>query len=104
MATRIIPTALALVVGLTACAAPSQPYLDSARAQCSTGDQVSCGQIPQLQSQVNAEHNEQAGKVALGVLGGLAIVAAAAAGVAAAANPPTYYYPVIVCRGWNCPR
>jgi hypothetical protein len=97
-ARRFKLAALALVVGLSACAAPSQPYLDNARALCSTGDQFSCGQIPQFQSQVNAEHNEQAGKIALGVLVVLGAVAGAAAAAHAPPPPPPPPPVVIVCR------
>jgi hypothetical protein len=93
--------ALALLLGATACVAPSQPYLDNARSLCASGDQVSCGQIPQFQAQVNAEHNEQAAKVATGFL---AVLGAAAVGAAAgyAASHPVYSPPVVyVCR-YNC--
>lgn len=92
---------LALAVGLAACAAPSQPYLDNARTLCAGGDQTSCGQVPQFQAQVNAEHADQAGKVALGILGGLALVAGAAAAGYSAAHP-VYDPPVVVVCRWNC--
>jgi hypothetical protein len=87
---------------VTACAAPSQPFLDQARIGCAGGNQGQCGEIPALQTQVNAEHNEQASKVAAGfvaVLGAAAL--GAAAGYAASHPAPVYYEPVIVCR-WNC--
>jgi|SRR5580765_7217803 len=93
--------ALALLLGVTACAAPSQPYLDNARALCSTGDQVSCKQVPGFEAQVSAEHAQQAREVAGGILLGLgALAVGAAAGYAA--SQPTYYTPVYVCHGWGC--
>jgi hypothetical protein len=94
--------ALAIALGLTACVAPSQPFLDNARTICSSGDQVSCGQVPMYQAQVNAEHSEQAAEVAAGILAGIGAAAAgAAAGYAAAHPAPVYYAPVVICR-WNC--
>jgi hypothetical protein len=92
--------ALALVVGLAACAAPSQPYLDNARTMCTSGHPDFCSQIPDLQARVNVEQNEQAKGVALGVLG---ILGAVAIGAAAAygASQPTYTDVVVVCR-WRC--
>ena len=90
--------ALALVVGLAACAAPSQPYLDDARAMCTSGHPDYCAQIPALQAQVNVEHQQQAAQAALAI-GALAVGAAAGY----AASRPVYYRPdvVIVCR-WRC--
>ena len=90
---------LCAAMTLAACAAPSQPYLDNARALCTSGDQASCGQIPQFQAQVDAEHNQQAAAVAIGIAGGLAAVAVGAGAAYGAARP--VYQPVIVCR-WNC--
>ena len=92
-----ITTAALLLAG---CATPTQPFLDTARAQCAAGDRPSCSQVPILQSQVNAEKADQANKVAAGILLGLT---AAAAGAAAgyAASHPTYVEPVVlVCRPW----
>jgi hypothetical protein len=101
MSRKLLPIALSGALLVAACSAPTQPYLDNARALCSTGDQVSCGQIPSLQAQVNAEHNDQAGKVALGVLAVLGAAAAgAAAGYAASHPAPSYTEVVVVCRPW----
>lgn len=90
---------------VTACSAPTQPYLDHARANCNDLAQTdldrrtACEAIPHLQAQVSAEHNEQAGKVAAGILLGiLTIGVAAAAGYSAAHSPPTEI--VVVCRPW----
>jgi hypothetical protein len=92
---RLAP-AVALLVA--ACVAPSQPFLDQARAGCLAGDRFQCSNVPTLQSQMNAEHAQQSRQVAAGILLGLG---AAAAGYAA--SHPTYYYtPVVVCRGWYC--
>jgi hypothetical protein len=102
MAMSKLAAALAATLLVTACAAPSQPFLDNANRLCTSGDQVSCQQVPGFQAQVNAEHNEQASKVAAGfvaVLGAAAL--GAAAGYAASHPAPVYYEPVIVCR-WNC--
>jgi hypothetical protein len=102
MATKTLAAALAATLLVTACAAPTQPFLDNARTACAAGNQDQCGQIPNLQAQVNAEHNEQASKVAAGfvaVLGAAAL--GAAAGYAASHPAPVYYEPVIVCR-WGC--
>ena len=99
MATKTLPAIAAAALLLTACVAPSQPYLDQARTSCTTGDQDACRQVPGLQAEVNLEHqqqSEQAGSVALGVL---AVVAGAALGFAEA-NAPVYT-PVVVCRR-NC--
>jgi hypothetical protein len=91
--------ALASALLLAACAAPSQPYLDSARSGCTAGDRAACGSVPALQAQVNAEQNEQASKVALGILLGVTAVAAGAA-AGYSASQPSY---VIVCRSrWGC--
>ncbi|HME22334.1 MAG TPA: hypothetical protein VKI44_13500 [Acetobacteraceae bacterium] len=96
--------ALSAAVVVSGCVAPSQPYLDNAKSLCASGDQVSCGQVPGFQAQVNAEHNEQAAKVAGGFL---AVLGAVAVGAAAgyAASHPVYAPPpppvVYVCR-WNC--
>jgi hypothetical protein len=88
---------LAVVIGLTACAAPSQPFLDQARGDCQFGNQDACRRVSGLQAQVNYEHAQQSEKVAAGLLLGLgALVAGAAAGYAA--SQPTY----VVCRGWGC--
>jgi len=91
---------LATLLAVTACAAPSQPYLDGVRAGCAKGIQAACEQVAPLQAQVNAEHNQQAAEVATGFL---AVLGAAAAGAAAgyAASHPVYVtpvYPVVVCR------
>jgi hypothetical protein len=102
MATRTVTASIALVIGLAACTAPSQPFLDQLRTQCSTGDQGACAGIPSAQAQVNYEHSEQASKVAAGLLLGLGAVAAGAAAGYSAAHPTYYYTPVVVCRGWNC--
>jgi len=98
---------LATLLAVTACAAPSQPYLDAVQAGCSTGDQVACGRVAPLQAQVNAEHNQQAAQVAAGFLAVLGAAAAGAAAGYAASRPvyvaPVYSAPVIVCRfgcGW----
>jgi|SRR5580765_5261217 hypothetical protein len=103
MPTRSIPTsaALALLLGVTACAAPSQPWLDNMRRLCSTGSQAACDAVPVAQSKVDAEHAQQAREVAGGILLGLgALAVGAAAGYAA--SQPTYYTPVYVCHGWGC--
>ena len=103
MATRTVTASLALVIGLAACAAPSQPFLDQARIDCTAGDQSACRQVPSLQAQVNYEHQQQSEKVATGILLGLGAAAAgAAAGYAATHPAPVYYTPVVVCRGWGC--
>jgi hypothetical protein len=96
----IMSAALALLLGVTACAAPSQPFLDSARINCASGNQMSCSQVPALQAQVNEEHAQQSREVGLGIL---AVLGAAAAGASAgyAASHPVYQ-PVYVCRGWGC--
>ena len=101
MATRTLTASLALVIGLAACAAPSQPFLDSARSMCASGNQTQCGMISGLQAQVNAEHQQQSEKVAAGILLGLGAAAAGAAAGYAASHPTYYYTPVVVCR-WNC--
>jgi hypothetical protein len=102
MTTRTLSASVAVAIGLAACAAPSQPFLDSLRTQCTAGDQGACAGIPSAQAQVNYERQEQANKVAAGILLGLGAAAAgAAAGYAAAHPAPVYYTPVIVCR-WGC--
>jgi len=103
---RLSVIALAVTVTAAGCAAPSQPFLDQARASCAAGDRLQCDAIPTWQAHVNEEHNQQAGAVAVGVL---AILGAAAAGAAAgyAASHPVYTAPevVVVCppyRYWGC--
>jgi hypothetical protein len=92
-----------VLLAAAACSAPSQPYLDNAKLLCQRGDQVSCGQVPGYQAQVNAEQNEAAGKVAIGILLGLTAVAAGAAAGYSASQPSYVYAPVIVCRSrWGC--
>jgi hypothetical protein len=99
---RSLAAVLAVTLGVAACAAPSQPYLDIAQQQCAKGDQRACDGVPFLQADVAREHNEQAGQVALGIL---AVLGAAAAGAAAgyAASHPVYTSPevIVVCR-WGC--
>ena len=100
MATKHIAAAVAATLLVTACAAPSQPFLDQAQAQCLTGDQNACRQVPSLQAQVTHGHNQQAAEVATGFL---AVLGAAAMGAAAgyAASQPVYVQPVVLCR-WGC--
>lgn len=101
---KSVSVAVAAAILLSACAAPSQPYLDHARTACAVGDQYQCSSIPPLESAVNSEHQEQAGKIASGIFEVLgAIILGAAAVAVAAAPPPTHYYPVVTCTGWNCP-
>ena len=99
MATKTLAAALAAAITVTACAAPSQPFLDQARKDCQSGDQSACGRIGELQAQVNYERekqSEQAAAAALAIVGGLAAGAAAYG----AATAPTYYYtPVVVLCG-----
>jgi hypothetical protein len=102
MATRTLSASVALLIGLAACAAPSQPFLDQARTGCATGDQSACHSIAGLQAQVNYEHQQQSEKVAAGILLGLGAAAAGAAAGYAASHPTYYYTPVVICRGWNC--
>lgn len=104
MTARSLPmsAALALLLGVTACAAPSQPALDYARSTCAAGDRMSCGQVPALQTQVNNEHAQQAREVAGGILLGLGALAAGAAAGYEASQPHYYYAPVYLCRGWRC--
>jgi hypothetical protein len=101
MAIRTVCASLAVVMGLAACAAPSQPFLDSARSMCAAGNQTQCEMIPRIEAQVNLEHQQQSEKVAAGILLGLGAAAAGAAAGYAAAHPTYYYTPVVVCR-WNC--
>jgi hypothetical protein len=96
---RLAP-AVALLVA--ACVAPSQPFLDQARAGCLAGDRFQCSNVPTLQSQMNAEHAQQSRQVAAGILLGLGAAAAGAAAGYAASHPTYYYTPVVVCRGWYC--
>ena len=103
MATRTLAAVVAGTIMLAACTAPTQPFLDQARTDCTAGSQQACSVIPQLQAQVNAEHNDQAAKVATGFLAVLGAAAAgAAAGYAASHPAPVYVAPVVVCRGWGC--
>ena len=91
--------ALAAILPIAACAAPSQPFLDAARANCTAGIQASCAQVPSLQAQVNAEHDQQAQQVGAALLLGLTAAAVgAAAGYAASHPAPTEVY--VVCRPW----
>ena len=92
--------ALSLAVALTACSAPSQPLLDSARQNCQIGNVAACNALPRLQATVTYEQNQQAKEFAvgaLGILGAVAIGAAAAYG----ASQPSYTDVVVVCR-WRC--
>ena len=102
MATRILPAVLAAVTGLSACAAPSQPFLDQARIECGYGSQSACQRVSGLQAQVNYEQQQQSEKVAAGLLLGLGAIAAGAAAGYSASQPTYYYTPVYVCRGWRC--
>jgi hypothetical protein len=94
---RTAIAALALITGLAACAAPSQPYLDEARTQCATGHMGYCAAIRELQARVNAEKQEQAATAAA-VAGALAIGAAAAYG----ASRPVYQPDVVIVCRWGC--
>ena len=99
---RLQIAAIATLLTVTACAAPSQPYLDAVEAGCAKGNKAACEQVPQFQAQVNAEHNQQAAQVATGFLAVLGAAAmGAAAGYAASHPAPVYYAPVVVCR-WGC--
>ena len=101
-ARRLQIAAIATLLTVTACAAPSQPYLDAVQAGCVKGDQVACGRVPVLQAQVNTEHSQQAAQVATGFLAVLGAAAmGASAGYAASHPAPVYYAPVVVCR-WGC--
>jgi hypothetical protein len=100
--TRLLArAALATLLAVTACAAPSQPYLDEVQAGCSKGIQAACVQVPQFQAQVNAEHSQQAANVATGFLAVLGAAAMGAAAGYAATRPvyvaPAYSAPVVVC-------
>lgn len=86
----IIPLGLALAMG--ACVAPSQPLLDSAQAGCATGHADMCGIVPVLQARVNAEQNQQAAAVALGILGVVAVAADAALSDPYCCYVPRYHF------------
>jgi hypothetical protein len=101
IACRCQLAALATLLAVTACAAASQPYLDAVKQECQWGDRDACARIPSAQSQVNAEHNDQAAAVATGFL---AVLGAVAMGAAAgyAASHPVYEPTVVVICHWNC--
>ena len=97
---KIIPAALASLLALSACVAPSQGLLDQHRADCRAGKQFSCNILPGLEIQVAHEKQVQAANVANGIALGLAAVAAGAA-AGYSASHPVYARPVvIVCRPW----
>jgi hypothetical protein len=100
--TPCIAAVLAVVMGLTACSAPTQPFLDQARIECGYGSQDACRRVSGLQAQVNYEQQQQSEKVAAGLLLGLGAIAAGAAAGYSASQPTYYYQPVYVCRGWRC--
>jgi hypothetical protein len=96
MFNRSMAAILAAALALTACAAPSQPYLDNAVSLCHNGNQQACGVVPTLQSQVQSEKNQQAREVGQGflaVLGALALGAAAVADAYYTPAPTIYVYP-----------
>jgi hypothetical protein len=95
---RLKYAVVAVIVGLSACTAPSQPFLDQARTDCQFGHQDACRRVSGLQAQVNYEHAQQSERVASGLLLGLGALAAGAAAGYAASQPTTY----VVCRGWSC--
>lgn len=98
---RILATALAATLGLTACASPYADGLKASLSACQQGDQGACSESRQLSvadQQWHAQQNERAATVALGILAG---VAAGANAYAAARQPAVVYAPVVVCR-WNC--
>jgi hypothetical protein len=102
-----LPCCLALSAAVLAsgCAAPSQPYLDQLQADCAAGKptQNYCAEmLPRLQSQVDAEKSEQAGKVATGFLAVLGAVAVGAAVGYAASHPAPPPPTVVVVCHWNC--
>lgn len=89
--------AMASVIFLAACAAPSQRYLDTYRRDCTAGDRVACDLIPRTQAQVTAEKQQQAADFGEGVLKVLAfsvlVLGAAAGGYAAGveSSRPVYH-------------
>jgi hypothetical protein len=86
---------LCSVALISGCVAPSQAFLTSMTAQCTSGDQSACNQLPGLRAQVSAEHQQQTNQFLLG-MGAVALGAAAAA---AASQPRTEY--VVVCPRWR---
>lgn len=87
MAKPVLAAVMAATLLVTACAVPSQPYLDDAQAKCVQGNQDACGQVVPLQAAVNQEKNDQAGKIAKGILLGIAAFAVGAAAGYSAAHP-----------------
>ena len=99
---RLLCIASSLVL-LAGCQAATKPYLDQAQSYCKAGYTKACESVPSLQAQVSYEDSENAKKVAVGILLGLAVVATAgAAGYAAARPSPVYYSPTVyvVCKPW----
>jgi hypothetical protein len=103
MTRKLTTAAMAAVMLAAGCTAPSQPYLDHYRQACTAGDRAACDLIPPTQARVNAEKQDQAGKVAAGILLGLSAVAVGAAAGYAASRPVYQPAPVIIlCRPWAC--
>jgi hypothetical protein len=79
---RVLPrSALALVLLVAGCAAPTQPLLDNARLRCANGDMQACDALPGFEASVASEHNQQAREAAGGVLAALAAVVLVGAAV-----------------------
>lgn len=87
--------ALALTLGLGACATPYTDLIDHDEAACKSGTQSACDALPTLQEKDAIFREDRANRVAVGLAAGLAGAAAVYAASHPPPPPPVYYAPVV---------